>query len=476
MSHQLKQKIARNFAISFLGRFLSGALGVFSLAFTTRALGSEGFGEYNIVFAYLYVFSVFADFGLNSLLAREISKPDADEKEVVSQIFSAKLFLSILFFSISLLLVLFTPYSKMARAGVLVASFGFAVASLTGVLMGIFQKHLKTIIPAISDIAARSVQLLLAYILYKNNAGLLSFLAVFVIGSVVQFLFVYFFAKKHIHFRLIFDFSRIKNVLLESWSLALSAVLVLVYFKGDAIILSFLRSPYEVGIYGIAYKILENIIFFPVMFVGLVMPLLSKYFFSDRDAFKKVFQKTLDFLVIIAVPLVAGGIYTADGLIRVIAGPGFEAAALPLRILFVAVFFIFLSALFGSAIIAIHKQKSVMYAYGAAAVFNIAANIYFINKYSYVGAAWVTTATELTVTGLMFIIIYKAMPYWPSSRSFLKALAASLIMLALLYLSPSQHLFALISLGVVSYAIFIYLLRGISKEDVLNLIKRQPGI
>jgi len=70
----LKKRIAHNFVVSFAGRFLAGALGVLSLAFITRALGSEQFGEYSIVFAYLYIFLVLADFGLNSLLAREISR------------------------------------------------------------------------------------------------------------------------------------------------------------------------------------------------------------------------------------------------------------------------------------------------------------------------------------------------------------------------------------------------------------------
>src|SRR3972149_41365 len=93
----LKKRIARNFAVSFAGRFLAGALGVVSLAFITRTLGSEQFGEYNIVFAYLYIFLVLADFGLNSLLAREISKPEADEKEIISRMFSAEILLLVFF-------------------------------------------------------------------------------------------------------------------------------------------------------------------------------------------------------------------------------------------------------------------------------------------------------------------------------------------------------------------------------------------
>lgn len=469
----LKKKITHNFIISFIGRFLAGVFGVFSLAFITRALGSDGFGEYNIVFVYLYIFSVFADFGLNSLLAREISKPDADEKEVASRIFSAKLFLSIVFFCLSFLLVIFTPYSAAVRVGVLVASIGFIMSSLSGVLMGIFQKRLKTAILAIADIAARLVQLVLVYILYKNNGGLLGFLLVFVAGSIVQFLLVYFPAKKLVPFHSDFNVSQIKKVLHESWPLALSAVLVLIYFKGDTIILSFLKPSYDVGIYGVAYKILENIIFFPIMFVGLVMPLLSKYFVSDPTAFKKVFQKTFDFLVIIVTPLVLGGIYMVNDLIKIIAGPGFEVAALPMRILLVAIFFIFLGALFGSTVIAIHKQKAVMYAYGVAAAFNIAANIYFISRYSYVGAAWVTVATELLITSWMFLIIYQTTRYRPSLRVSFKSLASSLGMLFLLYLSPTQNFLALLALGVSAYAVFIYVLGGVSKGDLFTLIKHE---
>src|SRR3989338_10430710 len=127
----LKKRIARNFIVSFVGRFLAGALGVASLAFITRTLGSEQFGEYNIVFAYLYIFLVLADFGLNSLLAREISKPGADEKEIISRMFSAKILLLVFFTAVSFLLLFFTPYSPAVKVGVVVAPLAFFFLSLS---------------------------------------------------------------------------------------------------------------------------------------------------------------------------------------------------------------------------------------------------------------------------------------------------------------------------------------------------------
>ena len=67
--------------------------------------------------------------------------------------------------------------------------------------------------------------------------------------------------------------------------MGIAAILVMIYFKLDTVMLSFMKDQIDVGIYGLAYKILENLIFFPAMFVGLIMPLLSKHAFSNRSKF-----------------------------------------------------------------------------------------------------------------------------------------------------------------------------------------------
>ena len=468
----LKQKIAQNFLISIIGRVAASALGLVSFAFITRGLGLEGFGDYSIIFAFLYIFSVFADFGFYNILTREISKPDADEKSIIANAFIARLILLILFLGFSLLLVFFTPYSFQAKIGVFIAVPGIAFLSLSQVLMGVFQKHLKTLIPALADIFARVIQLALVFYLYKTNANLQYFVLAFVFGSVFNFAIIYYFARKYTEFRLrLARFPKILAILKESWPLAISSVLVLIYFKGDTIILSLMKPPEDVGIYNVAYRILENIIFFPAMFVGLVMPLLSNYFVLDINKFKSVFQKTFDFLVVIGIPLAVGGVYLAPHIMNIISGSGFEQSYEPFRVLMFAMIFIFFGSLFGNAIIAIHKQKEVMYVYGAAAVFNVLGNLYFIWKYSYLGAAWMTAATEIFVSFLMFWIIYKTIGYLPDLRVFGKAILGSLCMYFILLVSPWQSFLILFPLGIAVYFIFMYLAKGITKEDTIQLLQ-----
>ena len=287
----------------------------------------------------------------------------------------------------------------------------------------------------------------------------------------MQFFIVCLCVRRQIPFRLSLRKESLARTLKESWPMAVSAILVLVYFKGDTLLLSLLRTPHEVGVYGVAYKILENIIFFPIMFVGLVMPLLSKYFTADAGMFRAVFQKTFDFLTMIVVPLAVGGIYLSPAIVRILAGGGFEEAAAPLRILFIAIVFIFFGALFGSTIIAIQKQKEVMWVYGGAAALNIAANLYLISRYSYVGAAVTTAATEFVVSSCMLFIIYRATRHLPRVSALAKACGAATVMAGALYASPSQSFVFLMVFGALVYAGALYALQGITKED-LRLLRQ----
>lgn len=468
----IKQKIAKNTLISFAGKIISSLIGLFSIAFIAREIGPEGFGDYNIAIAFLYIFSVFADFGLYNLLTREISKPNADEKEVVSNIFSSRLILLAFFYLFSFVVVYFIPtYSYELKKGIIIASAGFVFLSLTQVMMGVFQKYLQTVLPAIADVAARAVQLAAVLYLYGKGADFIDFLWIFVLGSFINFIMAYIFAKKYTPFKIVVNRVKTIETLKEGWPLAVSLVLVLVYFKGDTLILSFLKPTKDVGVYNVAYKILEQIIFFPAMFVGLVMPLLSNYFISDISLFKKVFQRAFDFLNIISIPAIFGGLYLASGIINLVAGDGFGEAVLAFQILITACFFIFLSALFGNVILAMNKQKQAVFCYGAAALFNVSTNLYFISKYSYIGASLTTVATEALVTAIMFVIIYKEIKYIPGFKVTLKALAASLIMVLVLYLSPFQGFFFLLISGTLVYFTVMYLLKGILKHEVALFFK-----
>jgi len=345
--------------------------------------------------------------------------------------------------------------------------------------MGIFQKYLRTDKVALAEVIGRIVQLGLVISFIYLDLGFFAILVALIISAALTFIFNFFFARKYIPLTLAFNFSYWKKFLKAALPIAASVVLTLIYFKIDSIFLSlgFINrssaNPIsDVGIYSIAYKVLEGLIFFPAMFVGLIMPLLSKYAFSQPEQFKKIFQKTLDMLIVFIIPLIIGLLILSLPLVVLIGGKEFSASALVLQILSLAIGLIFLGNLFGCSIIALNKQKIGAWIYFGGMVFNVIANLIFIPKYSYLGAAMTTVFTELLVTVLMFVLIWKTISYFPSLKIIFKTLFAGLTMGAVIYYFQNWNLFLLIGLGAVIYVGMLYLIKGITKEEILMLMRK----
>lgn len=473
------KKIAYNTFISTGARIIGVALSLIGIGFITRYLGQEGFGSYSLILVFVSVFDVLADFGLYSLMTREISKPGADEKKIASNIFTIRIFTLLIFLAIAIVSVWFFPYPLKIKTGVAVMSLSCFFLSACQVLMGIFQKNLRTDKPSIAEILGRFFQLLLVVLVVHFDLGFLFVLIASLFSSVVIFLLSFIFSRKYIIISFAFDFSYWKKIIKEAIPIAISVVLTLVYFKIDSIFLSlnfinrFSPSPLsDVGIYGIAYRVLEGLIFFPAMFVGLIMPLLSDSAISNKEQFKKILQKTLNVLIIFIVPLIVGVLILAMPIVKLIGGNNFIESAPVLRILSFAVGLIFLGSLFGNSIIALNKQKIGAWIYFGGMIFNIVTNLIFIPKYRYLGAAGTTVATEFLVTFLMIVLIYKTIHYFPSFRIVFKALIGGIVMGVFIWFFRGWNLFLLVGLGIAIYFGVLYFIKGIRKEEIALLIKK----
>ncbi len=473
------RKIAYNTIISTGARLLGVALSLVTIGIIARYLGKDGFGSYSLILAFLYTFDSLADLGLYSLMVREISQSEVDEKKVVSNIFTIRIVALLVFLIIASLIVWVFPYSDQVKNGTMFAAISFLFLSMGQVLMGIFQKYLRTDKSAIADIVGRIAQFALVIVVMKLGFGFYGVIFSLIIGCLINFLFLFVFARHYVKFSLEFDFVYWKKLIKATIPIAASIVLTLIYFKIDSIFLSIpainnnsLNPMSDVGIYGIAYKILEGLIFFPAMFVGLIMPLLSASAFNDKERFKKIFQKTLDILFVFIVPLIIGILMLSTQIVVLIGGKDFSASAGPLNVLAIAIGFIFLGNLFGNSIIALNKQKMGAWIYFTGMIFNIVTNLIFIPRYRYLGAAWTTTITELLVTGLMLALIYKTIKYFPKLNIW-KPLIAGGIMAGFIFVFNQFNVILLAVGGLIVYLGTLYLIKGIKKEEIQLITKKE---
>ncbi len=417
-------------------------------------------------------FGILVDFGLTLTTVQMISEPIADENKITSNIFTLRFFSALLFLGLAPIIVLFFPYSVTLKIGVAITTLSFLFIALNQVLIGLFQKHLSMWKVAIAENAGRIVLIVLITLAIATGHGLLSIMWAVILGSAANFLVNFLFSLKYVRIKFAFDWQIWKEIYQRSWPIGLSIIFNLIYLKADTIILSLFKSQAEVGLYGASYRVLDVLTTFPMMFVGLLLPVLTAAWAEKNlERFKRIMQKAFDFLVMIAVPIIFGTLLLGERIMTLVAGRAFILSGTILKILILAAGMIFIGTLFGHAIVAVQKQRVMIWGYALVAIFSLASYLLFIPHYSYWGAAWVTVFSEGAVALLTFLVVYRTTCLFPSGKIFLKSVAASLAMLAVIYWLIDLNLIILITLGATVYFGVLYFLKGYSKETLIEIFK-----
>lgn len=467
------RKIAFNVIIASISKVLNTGLALVGLMLITRYLGPDKFGLYITALAFSGLFNSLGDWGIYQTSTREISRPKANEKAIIGNIMALRITLSF-FLSLFLPIVIyFLPYTFELKVALVLVLLGYIFYSLYQVLIGLFQKRLIMYKITLVELFGKLLQVAIVLLTIKLDLGF----KFIVIGITLSLLFnsiiIYFLTRRFIKIKLNFDLKKWKKFLQESWPIGLSVIVTFIYFRADSILLKTLQGNTDVGIYGAAYKVLENITFFPGMIIGLLMPMLSYYVFKDRKKFKQIVNENFKLFIILIIPLIIIVMFFAEDIISIVAGNQFAASATILRIVIFALAFIFFGMLFGNILLVAKLQKQQLVALSICATFNVSANLYFIPKYSYLATSYISVATEFLVVILSAFVVYKNLHFLPKMKNFSLVLLSGLIMIAYIFLLKSlSFLFLLISSPLI-YFTFLILLKVITKKEISMLLKKE---
>lgn len=409
-------RIYKNFLIASISRFITAVIGLIIIGFLTRHLGQAGYGAYETVLSYLFIFTILADFGLHIIHVREISRHPEKEEFISGNIFTLRFVLLVLVITSAVIVGFFLPYPQETKNGILIATIFVLFSSLSQILAGIFQKYHTFYLVSFSDIVSRLVQLGLVFLAINSGLGLPAFIWILSLTAGLQFGITFFLSRRFIRFPFIFDFSYAKEILKISLPVAASILFTAIYIRTDALMLSLMKPQADVGIYRLAAKLLETIVFFPALLVELIMPSFSRSALNSDDLFRQIFRKTFNILFLMAIPVVVILFFFAKPIILIIGGEAFIPSVLPLKIMALVIGMVFLNNLGGKALIALELQKAGMWIYVFGAVLNIFSNLLVIPKYSYIGASFTTLMTEILVTIMMFSILYKKTGFSPDIK------------------------------------------------------------
>ena len=469
----IARKIAFNVIFnSFMKVVSTVVLSLVSIRLITGYLGKEGFGDYATVLAFFSLFSSIADLGIGYTTVREISRQGADERYILGRVASLRIISSVCIFLLSPIVFLFVHFPIQVEIGIWLASGAVLFSTFSLFLNGIFQKNIAMDRVAMIEFIGKIVQVSLIYTISKGNYGFLAIASTLLVSMSFNATMAYVMSRKYVKFAFIVDWAYWKTFLRESLPLGISALITFFYFKMDTILLYNIQGNAAVGVYNVAFKVMENLTFFPAMLAGLILPLLSRNIFTDRKKFDAIADTTFRVFWILALPIVVGTVFLTTPIIAIVSGSGFVEAVPVLRFIIFSLFFIFFGNFFNMILIVGNLQKRIMKALFFVAVFNVLTNLVLIRAFSYQGAAYTSLMTEFLVVMVTATIARRHLKYRPSFHKIGRVVLSGIIMS--LFLSQFAH-FSFILSGLLGMAVYIgslWAFRAVTTSELAGLFMK----
>jgi O-antigen/teichoic acid export membrane protein len=355
------KRVAWNFLAGASGRVLFALLGLVTFGVLTRSLGTEEFGLYRTIFTYVCLAGVCAHMGTPAVALREISRSDVNQSVFIANAIAFRLVLMTVVMAIAYLLIPVFGFEERVRLGVLIAAAGWICLETVNVVNAVFQNRLQQHLASSADVigAAFTCVLVLTFAFFK--AGLAWMVSSFLVGRSLSLLLAWRWANRNVELGLSFDPKTWVYLLRHGWPVGASVAVTILIARGDLMTLAVVRTAEDVGIYGVSSKILEILVTLPNVLAPLLVPGFV-HSLSDTARLELYVNAGLRAVVGIALFVSCVLFNFSPEVIGLVAGPGYEQAAIVLRIMSITVTVLFASTLLRFVLISMGRQQQMLHA------------------------------------------------------------------------------------------------------------------
>lgn len=440
--------VAVSTASQLVAKLAHLALNVVASLALIRYLQPEGYGDYIFVLSLAAIFGLLSDFGLPKVAVREISRDPDDGPTILGTTVGARALLAVLAWVLAQAMAIAIGAQPEIRLAIAVGSLVYLTDALLTVVV-VFEVRLAMQYEALVLVLAQAFDTALILALIASGAGLVQLVAAPVASAAVAALLALWLARGRFGTRLAIDPRRIPRLLRDAAPVGVALLIAVAYLKLDSVLLGVLATPHDVGIYGSAYRPIEYLLLGSGVLITPLFPLLSRWHGMERTWFSAVYRRGTDALVAAWLPVPVLLFWIADPLVAAVYGAAFAPAAVPLRLLAIALVMMILAAWQGLTLLAAGRQPLTTIYNAAGLGVNVALNLVLIPRLGYAGAAWAALATSAFVWACSWICVRRLAAVQGVAGRILPIVAANLVLAiavgALLALGASWWLAALVS-------------------------------
>lgn len=438
-----------------------------------RALGPEDLGKYYFAISFTTIFAIFIDIGLTNVITREVAKTPEKAQKFLGSVLAVKIPLAIISFLAMALFINFLGYPELTKQLVYISSISMILDSFTLTFYAISRGFHNLSFESIGSIIFQLVILISGLFVLRENLGLIWLIGTLALASVFNFLYSVIILFKKWKVKIIFEYDKIfiKSLIAITIPFSIYAIFQRLYTYLDTVFLSVLAGDKYVGIYQVPFKIIFALQFLPMAFTASLYPALSSYWQNNKDQLAITFERAMNYLIIISLPIAFGIIILADKIVLLFKS-GYSEAILPLQITMVSLIFIFLNFAVGSLLNACDKQKINTINMAVVLTASIILNVVLITNFKAIGASITVLITNLLMFILGMRIVPKIIKFNLKSiiKITIKTSVSVLIMIIFVfYLKALLNIFIVSIIGGAVYFISLYILGGFKKEDIASV-------
>jgi O-antigen/teichoic acid export membrane protein len=391
---------------------IAGAAGKFAtfvvFLLANRSLSRADFGAFALVLATSEIVRVVAAFGVDTVSLRTLARESERHGEIVSSAIALKLLTSVAasgIFAATAIALHFTP-AMLLGAAFLMIDFFLSAAVLALVTYHQASVRADRAAPAILLAAIGNVAT--GVLAARLHAPMPVYLACLPAGNAVGLISLLLITRRWLRpsIRAVSRETLIRFAVL-SWPLAGTAVVVLLYFRINTIMLSSLDGLNAVASYAAAYKLSEAFLLVAAAVSGTTLPVLSAALRGgpSREG-RRAYEASI--LVSLAAAVPFGLLCSLGGsfLLVHLFGAGYASSATALAILGWATVLMAVNVQTTNALVALDRERLVFGVAGINLVVNVIANFLLIPRMSFNGSAWATLLTEGGNLAMQAILVW----------------------------------------------------------------------
>jgi O-antigen/teichoic acid export membrane protein len=465
----LARRLAKNAAWLYGGEVISKIFQIILVIVLARHYGAEIFGHYTFAISFTIMFAMLVDLGINSLIIREVARDRKSASKYLTNVLLVKSVLGIVAFVLIFIVINLLGYPAELRF--LVYAFGVynILFQISEFLKSFFKAYELMHLDSLVRLTERVISTALALYMVYIGMSLMYVAYVFIVSAVLTMLIALVLVRKRIvGFTKGLSQPFMKKFLKKSLPFAISFALYTVYFRIDVVLINKMQGDLSTGIYTSALQLVEALLFVSILVSMAVFPLLSESYKSMKARALKIYAKTSKLLFLIGVPIVVGTLVLGDRFILLFFGNEYSDAGLILKFLMFFILFHFLNIFNTSTTFAMKRENALIKLLVAVLIIHVVMNIFLIHYHSINGAAWAKVVSEVIYyAGLIFII---RPAFTKETLSvLLKTVFVGVVLFVVLKSIEGLNLFWIILIAAVLYGASIFLLRVISKEDIVLL-------